>query len=245
MIFYIPQVHDLFSGGSSIVHLQCQVNRLSYRQGSLTSHLPDHDRTLQYLAPDLLYNKKISPVDQLNIMSQQRQPPPQTQFFLLTPEVRDKVYSYAFGNEAYHFNYRGLNFIAITTFEADTNPRPGLPQWLLTSRTICSEAVETLIHTRTFGPRYRSKISVSNSLILHVGAIRTMTLSNFYRYASKACPRLLAVPDTVLCGEVLRCIALSRRTAERWFEVQRYRASAKEYEYTDLESGGQTDKSSA
>jgi hypothetical protein len=107
-----------------------------------------------------------------------RSPQRQSGFFRLARELRDDIYSHAFGEEALTFHYHGLNISALARDAQDADTRHGLPQWLLTCHMICSEAMDTFLRNRYFSPRYRypKRSSVPNSLLLHDGSIRNIKL---------------------------------------------------------------------
>ena len=110
--------------------------------------------------------------------SQQSQSP--FHFFQLPREVRDNIYEFAFGNDEHQFNYRGLK-IAATTTNPNTHSTclQGLPEWILASRSTCTEAIETFHRTRAFSPRTREfgkTDAVPNALVLHSNAIRNIEL---------------------------------------------------------------------
>ena len=97
-------------------------------------------------------------------------------FYQLPRELRDTVYEHALRDESLNFNHRGLNISASSGIEKKDISRLGLPQWLLTSRLICSEGIDTFLRTCYFSPRYRKPNHPypPNTLLLHKNSIRNI-----------------------------------------------------------------------
>jgi hypothetical protein len=78
---------------------------------------------------------------------------PRVTFFHLPRELRDLIYDYALGANQLCFRYGRLGFlVSPTVLEPTLSPLNGLPLWLLTSRSICDEAVTLILLARRFNP---------------------------------------------------------------------------------------------
>ncbi|KAJ4983584.1 hypothetical protein SVAN01_10903 [Stagonosporopsis vannaccii] len=76
-------------------------------------------------------------------------------FTNLPRDLRDNIYDLTFGSTPYAFSYASSTVvIAPRPVERKTNIIQGLPQGLLTNRSICSEAIDLLLHTRWVGPYF-------------------------------------------------------------------------------------------
>lgn len=75
--------------------------------------------------------------------------------FLLPRELRDVIYSHAFGSYQRFFHYGRLGFLTSPDPNVSERASPdieGLPLWILTSRSICDEAIAFLLRTQRFTP---------------------------------------------------------------------------------------------
>jgi hypothetical protein len=78
---------------------------------------------------------------------------PRVTFFHFPRELRDLIYNYALGPNQRCFRYGRLGFLVSPVIFEPTSPTlNGLPPWLLTSRTLCDEAVALILQTRRFSP---------------------------------------------------------------------------------------------
>lgn len=75
--------------------------------------------------------------------------------FHLPRELRDVIYDHAFGPGSHACSYAAFTvIIGQHSASSGTDAINGLPQWLLTTKVICKEAVELLLRTRWFSPRF-------------------------------------------------------------------------------------------
>lgn len=81
-------------------------------------------------------------------------------FHHLPRELRDIIYDHAFGSTPYVLSHGALSIkIGPRSTSSSTDIVIGLPQWLLTSRDVCSEAVDVLLHTRWISPHFPPRAS--------------------------------------------------------------------------------------
>ena len=101
------------------------------------------------------------------------------------------IFESAFGGQReFHFDNLVVSASVGKPRFRGVHPVYGLDTWLLTSKAMCIEAMETYFRTRRFCPRFREqdKASIPNSLVLHENSIRNITL-HFPRNLMDADPR--------------------------------------------------------
>lgn len=127
-----------------------------------------------------------------DLTNQSRQLP--KPLFRIPREIRDHIYTLALSHETHFLHHRGL-LITAWTAECPANRHPkcseshtanfGLPEWLLTSKAVCTEALSIFHRTRTFSPGLRAlqrdaASTITNSLVFQPNAIRKIEISAPY-----------------------------------------------------------------
>jgi len=107
----------------------------------------------------------------------------------LPRELQDGIYEHAFGPTCYTFSYGPEEILTVPDYPIETSI--GLPEWLLSSKQMCLEALEVFGQTRIFGfyktyPRtLRADASMLNPLVLNPVVVRNVEVdtntAGYYR----------------------------------------------------------------